>query len=94
MVIDTRTDQRVCQACLGSHGRRVEPCGACEFRAALEQRADRIAQDWRVDPKAMDIGELLADFAESELRASSERMARHWESVGYPNMAAKAREHR
>lgn len=35
-----------------------------DIRAALEQRADRTAQAWRTDPKAKDLGELLADFAE------------------------------
>lgn len=66
-VIDTTTDPRVCQACLGSRGRRIEPCGVCERRAALEQRADRAAQHWRVDPRTRDLGELLADFAETEI---------------------------
>lgn len=56
-----------CMACLGRYGARIEPCGLCEKRAALEQRADRAAQAWRVDPRAKDLGELLADFAEGEI---------------------------
>lgn len=56
----------VCQACLGSYGYRIEPCGVCEARAALEQRADRVAQAWRTHPNAPDLGELLSDFADSE----------------------------
>jgi hypothetical protein len=36
-------------------------------RAALEQRADRVAQAWRVNPQAPDLGTLLADFAAAEL---------------------------
>lgn len=66
MAIDTRADPRVCQACLGFRGSRIEPCGVCERRAALEQRADRAAQAWRANQTAPDLGELLADFAECE----------------------------
>jgi hypothetical protein len=65
--IDTTTDHRVCQACLGSYQSRIEPCGICADRAALEQRADRWAQRWRKSPNPKDLGEVLADFAEHEL---------------------------
>jgi hypothetical protein len=56
----------VCQACLGHYGARIEPCGICEKRAALEQRADRWAQRWRKCPNPEDLGELLANFADHE----------------------------
>lgn len=36
-------------------------------RAALEQRADHAAQEWRTKANAEDLGTLLANFAETEL---------------------------
>lgn len=64
-----------CMACLGRYGARIEPCGFCADRAALEARADRAAQAWRIHiPNSRDLGELLADFAEAELRLAQEEV--------------------
>lgn len=38
-------------------------------RAGLEQRADGVAQAWRTSLNGKDIGTVLADFAEAELRS-------------------------
>lgn len=44
---------------------------ASQQRAALEQRADRAAQDWRSKADAEDLGTLLANFTESEVNRLS-----------------------
>ncbi len=41
-----------CMACLGRYGARIEPCGFCADRAALEARAETLADvEARNDPK-------------------------------------------